>query len=268
MVCPTTTLITILVHPLRVELLRFLDFLLFAFLTLIIMAVGLRAVLTSNNPIEPLFIQSIVLFIGLFTLMIITGVSGKYRNNVALSIPFYFIISYLIVHIKNINIKRAYLFSVLVLSAISISNLITHRDTAKNSYNMPVAELATILQNPSNKLIITYDPVTYFHLTDQGYNVQYLLQNNPQITIAKGTSIYTVKTYQGSVDDQDYQKVLLLYGKFENCMKTVHKEEIGIDKYYELKNKLPGNRPKIDQVQMYITHGELKDKCSHYTWSK
>ena len=99
--------------------------------------------------------QITLVFIGLILLMIITGVSGKYRNVIALSIPFYFIISYFFTYIKSVNIKRVYLFSALILSVISVFNLITRQDTAKNSYNLPISKLSVFLQNPNNKFVIT-----------------------------------------------------------------------------------------------------------------
>jgi len=235
-------------------------FLVFSLLTLIIIISGLKAVLTSNKTNSPLLIQSIVLFVGLLTLMIITGVSGKYRNNIALSIPFYFIISYFLVTIKNINIKRIYLFFGFIVSIISIFNLVMHQNTAKNSYNMPVAKLAIFLQNPNNKIIFTYDPVTYFYLKNQKYNVQYLLDKLPERTIDKRTNIFLIKTYQGSLDDNLYGKILKKYGAIAACMRKVHREEIGIDKYYKIKNKLPGGRPKMNRVQMYVTYGKIKHR--------
>ena len=108
----------------------------FSFFTLIIMVLGIKTILANNKAIDLTIIQSIVLFIGLILLMIITGVSGKYRNVIALSIPFYFIISYFLTYIKSVNIKRVYLFSALILSVISVFNLITRQDTAKNSLNL------------------------------------------------------------------------------------------------------------------------------------
>ena len=88
-----------------------------------------------------------LLFVGFISLIIITGISGKYRNVIALSIPFYFIISYFLTYIKSVNIKRVYLFSALILSVISVFNLITHQDTTKNSYNLPISKLTAFLKN-------------------------------------------------------------------------------------------------------------------------
>ena len=242
-------------------------FLLFSFFTFIIIVLGLKTILTSDKATNPLFIQSVVLFVVLFTLMVITGVAGKYRNNIALSIPFYFIISYFLVHLKNINLKRAYIFAALILSIISVFNLTARQNTAKNSYNQPLVQLGVLLQNPNEKIIVTYDPATYFYFENKGYKIHYLLTELPETIIEKGTSVYLIKTYQGSLSNQNYERVLQLYGKITNCMQKIWKEEIGIDKYYKIKNKMPGKRPKINQVQMHVIHGEIKNNCILRTWN-
>ena len=240
----------------------------FSFFTLIIMVLGIKTILANNKAIDLTIIQSIVLFVGFISLMIITGISGKYRNVIALSIPFYFIISYFITYIKSVNIKRVYLFSALILSVISVFNLITHQDTTKNSYNLPISKLSVFLQNPNNKFVITYDYATYFYLKNKNYDFRMLQYEYPKRIIEKGTSIYLIRTYGGSLRDQQSKEVSQLYEKIERCMQKVHKKEIGIDKYYMIKNKLADidkktkKNPKLPRIQMNITYGKVKERCS------
>ena len=50
-------------------------------------------------------------------------------------------------------------------------------------------------------------------------------------------------------------------------MQKVHKKEIGIDKYYMIKNKLADidkkskKIPKLPRIQMNITYGKVKERC-------
>ncbi len=243
-------------------------FLIFSIATLLIIIIGFKNMLMKRNAINPLLVQSIVLLLVLISLMILTGVSGKYRNNIALSIPFYFILSYLFAYIKSTNIKRIYIVIVLLLSTVSVFNLATHTNTSKNSYNMPISGLDKLLEDPNTKrnLIFTYDPTTFFYFSTKGYNVYYLLNDQEELNISKGTNIYLVQTYQGSLSNQKYKRVLNLYGVISDDMDIVKESRIGIDKYFNIKNKLPGNRPKIDQVQMYVFQGKLKDNLLIRPW--
>ena len=57
-------------------------------------------------------------------------------------------------------------------------------------------------------------------------------------------------------------------------MQKVHSEEIGIDKYYMIKNKLADigrktkKMSKLPRIQMNITYGKVKDNCSLPNWNK
>ena len=236
-------------------------FLTFSVFTLVIIVIGFKNMFIEKTN-SSLFTQSITLLAILLLLMILTGVSGKYRNNIALSIPFFFILSYLFTYIKYINIKRIYILFTIILSIVSISNLVTHTNTSKNSYNMPISELNNLLEYPQGKLIVVYDPATYFEFLNKGYkilNISNHYNNLDVINISKGTDVYLIQTYQGSLSNKKYKSILSLYGMIIKNIDTYKTEKIGIDRYAGIKNKLPGGRPKIDEVQMYVFHGKLKN---------
>ncbi len=241
-------------------------FLIFSIATLLIIIIGFKNMLIEKKAISPLLLQSIVLLLTLISLMIFTGLSGKYRNNIALSIPFYFTLSCLFFYIKNASIKRGYIVIVLLLSVVSVFNLVTHTNTSKNSYNMPITKLHKILKNPKGKLIFTYDASTLFYFSTSGYDVVYLLKDQEEMNISKGTDIYLVQTYQGSLSDQKYMRVLSLYEIISDGMDIIKTSKIGVDKYSNIKNMLPGGRPKINQVQMYIFQGRLKKSLLILPW--
>ena len=229
-------------------------FILYVIATLFIIVVGFKNVFFEKK-INPLLWQSICLLAVMVILIVITGVGGKFRNSIALSIPFYFIIAYIFSYIKNVNIKRAYIIIVLLLSIVSTFNLVTRTNTSKNSYNMPITMLNKLLLSPENKLLITYDPVTFFYFFNRGYSVHYLLKNLELKNISQGTNVYLIKTYQGALSNEKYKSVLNLYKKISNVMDNKKIDKLGTDKYSNIKNKLRGNKPEIDSVQMYVIHG-------------
>jgi len=235
-------------------------FLLFSIFTFLILIFGFKRIfIYRKEGINFFLLQNVGFLMILSFLMITTGVSGKYRNNIALSIPFYFIVSYFFYYIKNKKFKYIYLALALVLSVESTYNLISHANTSKNSYNMPIAKLEKRIL-PSNKnLIFSHDPVISFYFSTKGYKVYDLARDKEDKVIPKDTNLYLVKTYQGSLSDQEYQKIVSLYKSISNKIDELKKEKVGIDRYANIKNKLPGNRPKIDQVQIYLFSGKLRD---------
>lgn len=238
-------------------------FVVFSLFTLVIIIKGGKSFFADkNSPHSLLFVQSIFLLISLLTLMISIGVSGKYRNNIALSIPFYFILSHLLSYIENINIKRIYVYYAAVFLITSTFNLITHQNTAKNSYNLPITKLISFLYPHKNKLTFLFDPVIDFHLKNKQYETVDVYNETPKNILIKGSYIYLIKTYQGALSDNQYYRILQLYKKIENCMKSTRKKEIGTHSYYKIKNMLPGSKPKITRFQIYITYGEIKENCT------
>jgi len=233
-------------------------FLIFSFLTLFVMFVAFKNIMAGKMRTNPLLAQSVVLFFLMLSLMILTGVSGKYRNNIALSIPFYFSLVLVFNYVNNKKLKKSYIALASLVSIISVYNLITHTNTSKNSFNMPVSTLAKLLVNPEDKLIITYDPATYFYLNEKGYDVYYLTSSLKAVNIKKNTNVYLIKTYQGSMRDTQFSKVLTLYESVFSNMIGSKIEKIGVDKYSDIKNILPSDIPKIDKVQMYVSHGRVK----------
>ena len=231
-------------------------FLVYVFFTLFIIAIGFKNVFIEKK-INPLLLQSITLLIVMITLMIITGVGGKYRNSIALSIPFYFIIAYIFSYINNVNIKRAYIAIVLLLSIASVINLVSHSNTSKNSYNMPIAKLEKLISHPENKLIVTYEPTIDFYFSNKGYDVYFLREERDPINISKDMEVYLVKTYQGSLSNDRFKRALSLFKKISSQINHQKIERLGFDKYSNIKNKLPGGRPKIDSFQMHVVHGAM-----------
>ncbi len=75
----------------------------------------------------------------------------------------------------------------------------------------------------------------------------------------QGTIVYLIRTYQGYLTDENYQKNIDLYEMIMKNLQPYKVTKIGTDKYAEIKNKLPGGRPKIDAVQIYVISGRLKN---------
>ncbi|MCJ8345219.1 hypothetical protein MJH12_06745, partial [bacterium] len=201
-------------------------FLMVSFMTLILLIYGVYVYATDvkvrNNAIN----QSFFLLITMCFLMIITGVSGKFRNVVALSIPFYFILAFSISWIRSIKLKKLYVVGLYLLTIISIKNIITHSNTGKKSYNLPLSKLKLVLESPENSIIFTYDPTILFYLRNSGYRVVYLYERAIQGVIDKPTKVYLLKTYQGALRNKNYQDVLKLYNNISKS--TVNHHNVAI----------------------------------------
>ena len=170
-------------------------FLFFSIITLVIMILGFNALVKQRIDISIPVRKSFVLLLGMAILMILSGVSGKYRNNIGLSIPFYFILASLIEAVKDINIKRLYIFSAVMISVISAHNLVTRHNTSKNSYNLPVTQFSDMLKEDqtNRKVVFTHEPALKFHLKNRKYNVHDLHdKNNKEVILDKGTHVVTV----------------------------------------------------------------------------
>lgn len=236
---------------------------LFSVLTLWVMVSGLKKIRLNLTTVDTIYAQSVLLLVTLFVLMVITGVGGVYRSSIGLSIPFYFLMAYFLMSIKNINFKRLYLSVAFLLTCTSVFNLVARENTAKNSFNMPTSRLNQLLDNPHNKIAVTYDRVTNFYLTSQKYDVQYYVFGRPvKKIVPKGTEVYLVRTYQGVLGNRIYNQVLQSYARIEKCLENVRKVELGKDKYHKIKNRLRGKKPRVSQALMFVTYGTVKSTCT------
>ena len=69
--------------------------------------------------------------------------------------------------------------------------------------------------------------------------------------------VYLVKTYQESLSNDRFYRALSLFKKISSQINHQKIERLGFDKYSNIKNKLPGGRPKIDSFQIHVVHGAM-----------
>ncbi len=237
-----------------------------AILTGIIILFTIKGLSAKKQINDFSFKQSFIFLIALLLLVIISGLGGKYRNVIAFSIPFYFIVSYGFIFVSSVKLKRIYLAIFFLLSILSSFNLITHTDTAKVSYNKPINQLKNILADSKNKVILTYDPAIYNNLKLDGYKVYFLVRSYRDIKFSKDTEIYLLTTYQGALTTPQYEKINILYNKILKTMYHEKSIEIGYDKYYKIKNLLLGNAPKMIGVEVLVKHGIVKENFIFNEW--
>ncbi len=233
----------------------------FAFVILIFLVV--ISGLSNYSQNRPLVItQSLILILVMSLLMIISGIGGKYRNSISLSVPFYFTISYFFSCVKQATFRKICFVSALLLSVVSVINLVTRSNTGKNSYNLPIFELFQLIGNSKNKIIVTYDPTIYFHFSSKNYKTYYVSNVKSRLSIDKGQYVYLIKTYQGSINDDRYEEILQLYKDVSRCFQESNTLDIKKDKYYRIKNILPGDRPQItNPFLVSVQFGLIENQC-------
>lgn len=204
-------------------------------------------------------------FLSIF-LLIFTGLAGKLRNFLIVSPIQGLWISTII---KGVKFKKLFLVCVFLVSVgniIGVFNVINHKDTTKNSWNLPINDLTKYLEkessNCSNRfLVLSHDPVisNYLYL-DKGYNSlsPYLIKSFNQPDLNKNYScIFVIKTFQGALSSNQIND---LYRAI-NEIKYLHKTEIkiGFDKYADIKRKINSDYPTYQiEVTKYSNPSDIK----------
>lgn len=191
---------------------------------------------------------------------IASGIAGKFRNFVALS-PWQGI--YMSVAEIPENKKTYYYFfimAVIIGNCFGIANVITHSETTKNSWNLPVPEVKNFigelrLSCKDQLLIMTHDPTLAFVLEKDGYFTlsPYTINTISSTSFASlkklPDCLVALKTYAGSISDDQINK---MYGSLGNIKAaSIENEYFGLDRHYELKRKLDGRYPKF-QVELIV----------------
>lgn len=225
---------------------------------------GLFSFNTSKTKNRNAFFAVFVFLLINYMLFVILGIAGKYRNVIFLSLPFYFIVTLCLDRSKVKKINAIYLLTITLLTSQAYYNLLQHTNTGKGSYNLPISELITYLQGEKSekKIIITTDPSINYSLKSQGFKVLYLKEfnnidslHNSIRNLPGSTKVYLIKTYPGSLSSGLYNDFINTFPTL--CIKHDENANFGYDKYYKIKNKLPGNRPEVEPYFIQIEKGTL-----------
>ena len=198
-----------------------------------------------------IFFATFLFLLITFLLLALTGIGGKYRNNIFLSLPLYFVVALCFDKFKLLKFNLLYLLIIMISCSQGYYHLLQKTNTSKRSYNLPVNELIQYIEDDlDEKVVLTIDPSIHFALKSEGINVldasdfnKLELMKNYILNLPYPCTIYLIKTYQGSLDNTLYNNYINLFSSLG--IKTKEKFTFGYDKHYKVKNKLPGNKPKV-----------------------
>lgn len=212
--------------------------------TLIILYVTLR-----SQPIQKLSTNPKCMSYVLFSILIIaSGVAAKFRNLV-IATPLQLI---WFASVKpNRTLKKFFYIGIIFIIAGNFwgsVNVYRHQDTTKNSWNLPVKEVPSIIKKEyqacnKDAIIFTHDPTLSYHMQHLSIPSTgvYSKGINPNI---KETyqCVFVIKTFVGSVSQGRYEKML---DEVEN-LKYSEKSVIPLqqDFFYDYKVKLDNRYPR------------------------
>ena len=179
-----------------------------------------------------------------------SGLAGKARNLVVLSPWQVLFLASAKVEAAQKKLFLFFLGGLLISNLWGDFNIITHQNTSKGDYNLPIAELLTELHAEKIKcnndlIILCHSPSLSWHLQNAGYQVMdpYNAEPLPKHLLAsKHRCVVLLKTWPGSMNNNYYQR---LYNELKQLKFTrSNASKFGQDAYYVIKNKLDARYPE------------------------
>jgi hypothetical protein len=203
-------------------------------------------------------------------LLIISGLAGKFRNLVIISPWQAFWISTSKINEPH---KKYFLLFLSLLTAANLwgdFNVATHQNTTKNSWNLPVKQIVSLLAEEKRKcgndlIVLTHDPSLTWILNKADYQVlgPYSSKIIPnKILQSKHNCLIFLKTYAGSINQLTYENMI----EEVNLLGYVRKESsrYGRDDFFYLKNKLD---PRFQEYMIEVTkYYEVDRLTSLQSW--
>jgi hypothetical protein len=214
-------------------------------------------------------------------LFLVTGIAGKMRNLVFIE-PFKNLFITTMGKGKYFTIVIVGLLFIFVGNAIGVYNVVTHQNTTKNAWNLPVPQtmqfINTLEQPKVKEVYFTHSPSFSYHLISSGkntisfYNGLYFDSayiKNSIATIESDTAVqknYTfLLTFKGrSISEMHYEKM-------QNAMKALKCDSVKTyyikeDKEYFIKKRFYSDYPQ-HQVEVIKYYG-VKSKNELVSWEK
>ena len=184
-------------------------------------------------------------------LSIITGLSGKFRNLVVIS-PFQSIWLSTI-KINNIYLSKLYrlfIFMIIIGNLAGDFNVISHKNTTKNSWNIPVITIIKYLDNEKTKcggdlVVLSHDPTLSIVLEKnyfQSISPYSILSTPNDILIKQHACVIILETYSGAISEKKYNSMQHELSKLE--YKNIDRTNFGKDNYFYYKRKLDSRYPE------------------------
>ncbi len=212
--------------------------------------------------------QILIVYFLVTLLLLVSGLGGKFRNFIVL-IPFQ--IS-LVMHFYNVlKTNMVYLVSLIMLVLANLwgcVNVIRHSGTTKNSWNMPIGETISAIEQWHNLdgslLVFTIDPTLTFVLKQRNIHVVSAYNEHKSPEFEPISNVVFINTFRGSMSRRFYDSLMME----EKHIKSDGKQAIklGYDPYFEWKNKLINDLPEY-QVDL-VMYQNPKDVNKIRFWNQ
>lgn len=180
----------------------------------------------------------------------VTGLAGKFRNLVVIS-PWQAIwITTATTKHRDGKLLPVFMSLLIIGNVWGIYNVATHQNTTKNSWNLPIELTMSHLRQEAeacrgNTLVITHDVGLAWQANHAGYKVlsPFAAQPLPPEKLAsKYECVFLLKTYAGSIDNLQYNKMI-------QDLRLIHYDssatiKLGKDSYYSIKKRMDPRYPE------------------------
>ena len=147
-------------------------------------------------------------------------------------------------------------------------NVISHENTTKNSWNLPIDKMLDVIINDNKKeiLIITQDPVITRVLRKEGFNTYSIYSHAISVDHQLIKKVYIIRTCTGPRPPEVFNPLMSSLENFEHSAQFVKTYKLGEDHYYSIKQKLDPSYPQFS-LQMDVYEGKLSPN-SLIEWKK
>lgn len=204
--------------------------------------------------------DSRLLSFALFSVLLVaSGLAGKFRNLLLLG-PFQsWWISSAYVRYDRLSLYYTGISFILIANAFGLCNIVNHRDTTKNSLNIPVSSVIEFSVQERERcngdmVIFLHDPTLQWWLNREGFDVYgpYADSNLSALNDMYSCALIII-TYKGSLSDEKYS---LMAGEIDRLSYEERREfSFGTDDYYMIKRWYDHSYPKIIVQIIEITNG-------------
>ncbi|MET3106066.1 hypothetical protein AAKU67_000543 [Oxalobacteraceae bacterium GrIS 2.11] len=206
--------------------------------------------LRKNNPYLLPFLMS-------GAAAIFSGIAGKFRNLVVVS-PFQgFWMASATELVQQKKLLNSFLLCILVGNIWGVVNVTTHKDTTKNSWNLPVKDILNELASVKSTcngdyLVLSYDLTISRNVEVNGFNQVGPFDEKSVNNFNKPFKCVTVvQSYVGNkFADEKFKNMMRELGqlKYGNSIS----KKLSRDDFYQLKRKLDSNYPEYPiQITTY-----------------
>lgn len=183
-------------------------------------------------------------------LSIITGIAGKFRNLVIISPWQAFWIATAKIEKTQKKLFISFFFLLTIGYLIGDFNILTHQNTTKSNWNIPVRQVLGDLniekiKCKSDLVVLCSDEMLTWQLERAGYTVIGIYvqkQLSMQVINSKHNCVALLKTWAGKIGDGQYKN---MYEEIKslNYSNSIN-SKYGRDKFYTIKRKLDPRYPE------------------------